>query len=89
VRLPSAGDWCSCATSFDTLEGRSLPLVVPEASLRTSVGNTRAELAAVVGLAADGRLRTVIHESAGLEDADRVLDDLAAGRVVGRSVLVP
>jgi len=37
----------------------------------------------------EGRLRSLVHERAPLEDADRVLDDLAAGRVVGRSVLVP
>ncbi len=75
--------------SFDTLEVSPLSLVVPEVSIRASVGNTHAELAEVVALAAEGRLRSLVHERAPLEDADRVLDDLAAGRVVGRSVLVP
>lgn len=75
--------------SFDALEISPLSLVVPELSIRTSVGNTYAELADVLALAADGRLRPVIHELAALEDADRVLDDLAAGRVIGRSVLAP
>ncbi len=75
--------------SFDTLEVSPLSLVVPEVSIRTSVGNTHAELAEVVALAAEGRLRSLVHERAPLDDADRVLDDLAAGRVVGRSVLVP
>ena len=75
--------------SFDSLEVSPLALVVPELSIRTSVGNTHTELADVIALSADGRLRSVVHESAALEDADRVLDDLAAGRVVGRSVLVP
>ena len=75
--------------SFDTLEVSPLSLVVPEVSIRTSVGNTYTELADVVALAAEGRLRSLVHERAPLEDADRVLDDLAAGRVVGRSVLVP
>jgi len=75
--------------SFDTLEVSPLSLVVPEVSIRASVGNTHAELTEVVALAAQGRLRSLVHESAPLEDADRVLDDLAAGRVVGRSVLVP
>jgi len=53
------------------------------------VVRTRAELADVLSLAGDGRLRSVVHEVAPLEDADRVLDDLAAGRVIGRSVLTP
>ena len=75
--------------SFDTLEVSPLSLVVPEVSIRASVGNTYAELVEVVALAAEGRLRSLVHERAPLEDADRVLDDLAAGRVVGRSVLVP
>ena len=75
--------------SFDALVVSPLSLVVPEVSIRTSVGNTHAELADVVDLAADGRLRSVVHETAPLEDADRVLDELAAGQVVGRSVLVP
>jgi len=75
--------------SFDELVVSPLALVVPEVSIRTSVGNTHKELADVLSLAADGRLRSVIHEEAPLEAADRVLDDLAAGRVVGRAVLVP
>jgi propanol-preferring alcohol dehydrogenase len=75
--------------SFDVLEVSPLSLVVAEQSIRTSVGNTHAELVDVLALAADGRLRQVIHEVAPLKDADRVLDDLAASRVVGRSVLAP
>ncbi len=75
--------------SFDALEVSPLSLVVPELSIRTSVGNTHAELVDALALAADGRLRPIVHEVAPLEDADRVLDDLAAGRVVGRSVLAP
>lgn len=74
---------------FDALEVSPLSLVVPELSIRTSVGNTHAELVDALALASDGRLRPVIHEVAPLEEADRVLDDLAAGRVVGRSVLTP
>jgi len=75
--------------SFDSLEVSPLALVVPELSIRTSVGNTHAELADALALAADGRVRPIVFETAPLEDADRVLDDLAAGRVVGRSVLTP
>lgn len=75
--------------SFDDLKVSPLALVIPEVSIRTSVGNTHAELADVLSLAEDGRLRSVVHEAAPLEDANRVLDDLAAGRVVGRSVLTP
>lgn len=42
----------------------------------------------VLELAASRRLRTRVT-TAPLDDAARVLDDLRAGRVVGRAVLVP
>jgi 2-desacetyl-2-hydroxyethyl bacteriochlorophyllide A dehydrogenase len=75
--------------SFDALEVSPLSLVVPEVSIRTSVGNTHAELIDVLRLAETGELRTIVHETAPLADAERVLGDLADGRVVGRSVLLP
>ncbi|WP_176818850.1 zinc-binding dehydrogenase [Quadrisphaera sp. DSM 44207] len=65
-----------------------LALVVPEQRILTSVGNRRAELVRALELGATGRLRTAITP-APLEQAPRVLEDLRAGRVVGRAVLVP
>ena len=66
-----------------------LALVVPEHRVLTSVGNRYAELATAVDLAARGLLRTSVHEVAPLDQLDRVLADLRAGRVVGRAVLEP
>lgn len=74
--------------SFDRVEIDPLAMVVPEQRIVTSVGNRRAELVAALDLAARGRLVTTVTEHP-LEDASRVLDDLRAGRVVGRAVLVP
>lgn len=75
--------------SFDRLELSPLELVVPEARILTSVGNNYLELVEALDLAARGLLQSVIHEVAPLEEANRVLDDLRAGRVVGRAVLRP
>jgi propanol-preferring alcohol dehydrogenase len=74
--------------SFDRVEIDPLSLVVPEQRIVTSVGNRRSELAEVLDLAARGRLRTTVTTHS-LDDAAQVLEDLRAGRVVGRAVLVP
>lgn len=74
--------------SFDRIEVDPLSLVVLEQRILTSVGNRRAELVAALDLAARGLLRTTVTEHP-LADAPRVLEDLRAGRVVGRAVLVP
>jgi propanol-preferring alcohol dehydrogenase len=74
--------------SFDTVQINPLALVVPEQRILTSVGNRRAELAQALDLAARGLLRVPVTEYA-LGDAPQVLEELRAGRVIGRAVLVP
>ena len=74
--------------SFDKVPLFPLSLVVSEQRILTSVGNRRSELVEALELAASGRLRTVVT-TAPLADAAAVLEDLRAGRIVGRAVLVP
>jgi propanol-preferring alcohol dehydrogenase len=74
--------------SFDTVEIDPLSLVVPEQRIVTSVGNRRSELVDALDLAARGRLRTRITEHP-LADAAQVLEELRAGRIIGRAVLRP
>ena len=74
--------------SFDRVEIDPLSLVVPEQRIVTSVGNRRSELVEALDLAARGRLRATVTEHP-LDDAPSVLEELRAGRVVGRAVLVP
>ena len=74
--------------SFDRVEIDPLSLVVPEQRIVTSVGNRRSELVDALDLAARGRLVTTVTQHP-LDDAGRVLDDLRAGRVLGRAVLIP
>ncbi|CAN5616765.1 NAD(P)-dependent alcohol dehydrogenase [soil metagenome] len=75
--------------SFDPLEVGPLELVVPELRILTAVGNTRAELVAALERAAAGELEIPVHEVAPLDEVNRVLDALAAGKVVGRAILRP
>jgi 2-desacetyl-2-hydroxyethyl bacteriochlorophyllide A dehydrogenase len=74
--------------SFDRVEIDPLSLVVPEQRIVTSVGNRRSELVGALDLAARGRLVTRVTQHP-LDGAGRVLDDLRAGRVLGRAVLIP
>lgn len=75
--------------SFDRLDLSPLELVVPEARILTSVGNTYLELVEVLRLAAEGRFKPVIHEVAPLTEVNRVLEDLRAGQVLGRAIMRP
>ena len=74
--------------SFDAITISPLSIVVPEQRILTSVGNRRSELVEALALAAAGRLQTRV-EIRPLEQASAALDDLRAGQVVGRVVLVP
>lgn len=74
--------------SFDRMEFDPLALVVPEQRILTSVGNRRSELAQALDLAARRRLRVPVVEHP-LADAPHVLEELRAGRVLGRAVLTP
>ena len=68
-----------------SLEGELLPWGV---SVERPYGGTQDDQVEVIELARDGRVRveTVTYP---LDDAQRAFDDLAAGRVNGRAVLVP
>ncbi len=54
-----------------------------------SYSSTMADLARAVALAENGKLTPVVTRRAALEEAESVLHDLEAGRIVGRAVLLP
>lgn len=54
-----------------------------------SYSSTMADLARAVALAENGKLTPVVTRRATLEEAESVLRDLDAGRIVGRAVLIP
>ena len=60
----------------------------PEAVLTTIYAGTRADLDGVVALARAGHIESQVTRYP-LDDVNSALDDLRAGRVSGRAVLVP
>lgn len=75
--------------SADALTVAPIQLVVLEAQVMGSVGNTLAELEEAVRLVADGRVRTVVDRVVPLEAYASALEALREGRVLGRMVLEP
>ena len=64
------------------------PALEREVMLLHTFGGSRADLAGALALAREGRVRTHIQRYA-LSDAQQALDELRAGAVLGRAVLVP
>jgi D-arabinose 1-dehydrogenase-like Zn-dependent alcohol dehydrogenase len=75
--------------SQDLLTVSPVQLVILEAQVLGSVGNTLDELSKAIDLAAAGGIRATIDRVVPLEDVNRVLDDLRQGKVVGRAVVRP
>ena len=61
-------------------------VVLKRITIRGSIVGTREDLAEAIAFAAEGKVRAHVHE-ARLEDVNRVLSDLRAGKVDGRVVL--
>ncbi|MEB2312423.1 MAG: zinc-binding dehydrogenase [Sorangiineae bacterium] len=66
-----------------------IQLVILEAEVLGSVGNTLAELEEAVRLVAEGKVRTVVDRTLPLESFADALDALRRGEVAGRVVLTP
>jgi len=75
--------------SRDLLTVSPIQLVVLEAQVMGSVGNTLDELTRAVELAAAGAIGPAFDRVVPLEDVNHVLDDLRQGNVVGRAVVRP
>ncbi len=75
--------------SEDTFTVHPIQLVILEAQVLGSVGNTLAELEEAVRLVAQGKVRTVVDRVLPLESYSTALEALRAGSVVGRVVLEP
>lgn len=75
--------------SEDSYTVHPIQLVITEASVTGSVGNTLAELETAVELVASGAVRTVVDRVLPLGDFQKGVDALARGELVGRVVLRP
>ncbi len=76
------------------LYGGALPLSLPlfpfkQMTVRGSFTGTLDELRALLALARDGRIPQIPIESRSLDRANETLEDLKAGRIIGRAVLTP
>lgn len=75
--------------SEDAYNVHPIQLVINEARVMGSVGNTLAELEEAIALVAERRVRTLVDRVLPLEQFGEGLDALRAGEVVGRVVLNP
>jgi len=75
--------------SEDPFTANTVLLVIKEAIVTASVGNSLAEMKEALDLAAAGKIKAVVDRTYPLEEANTALDDLKGGRIVGRAVLAP
>lgn len=75
--------------SEDRFDVHPIDLVIREATVTASVGNTLGELEEAVRLVADGKMRTVVDRTLPLARWQDGLDAVRRGEVVGRVVLQP
>jgi D-arabinose 1-dehydrogenase-like Zn-dependent alcohol dehydrogenase len=75
--------------SEDSYTVHPIQLVITEASVMGSVGNTLAELTQAVDLVACGTVQTIVDRTLPLAEFQAGIDALAKGEPVGRVVLVP
>lgn len=75
--------------SEDSFDIHPIQLVISEAVVTASVGNTLEELEHAVWLVADGKVKTLVDRELPLEDWQQGLDALRRGELIGRAVLRP
>lgn len=75
--------------SEDSFSIHPIQLVISEASVTGSVGNTLDELHQAVRLVQEGKMRTVVDRTLPLEDFQAGIDALQRGELVGRAVFEP
>jgi D-arabinose 1-dehydrogenase-like Zn-dependent alcohol dehydrogenase len=87
--LGFGGRFVAVAPGEETVSVSANDLVEGGKSYLGSYSSTMADLARVIALAEVGRLKPVVTRKAPLKDAAAVLDDLRAGKIIGRAVLFP
>ncbi|ABW02542.1 zinc-binding dehydrogenase [Caldivirga maquilingensis] len=73
----------------DKLEVNPLDLVIKEATITASVGNTLSELIEAVKLVSEGKIKIKVDEVVGLESINDALEKLRMGKVIGRIIINP
>lgn len=87
--LGFGGRFIAVAPGDETVSVTANELVDGGKAYLGSYSSTMADLARVISLAEAGRLKPVVTRKAPLAEAAAVLDDLRAGKIIGRAVLFP
>jgi propanol-preferring alcohol dehydrogenase len=74
---------------FDKLEVNPLDLVVKEATITASVGNTLEELIEAVKLVSEGKIKVIVDRVSSLGKINEELNRLRRGEALGRIVINP
>lgn len=87
--IAKRGDLVFIGYSQDMFEVHPISLVITEARVTGSVGNTLSELYEAVRLVAEGKIQTVIDRVIKLDQFQQGIDALQKSEPVGRIVMVP
>ncbi len=87
--LGPGGRFIAVAPGSETIEVSANDLVDGGKAYLGAYSSTMADFARAISLAEAGRLRPVVTRTAPLAAAAEVLNDLRAGKIVGRAVLFP
>jgi len=87
--LGPGGRFVAVAPGMETVEVTANDLVDRGRAYLGAYSSTMADFARAISLAEAGRLRPVVTRRAPLANAADVLNDLRAGKIVGRAVLFP
>ena len=87
--LAKRGDLIFIGYSPDSFVVHPISLVITEARVSGSVGNTLSELYQAVQLVAEGKIKTVIDRVLKLDEYQKGIDALQNGETVGRVILKP
>src|SRR5713101_3801802 len=87
--LGPGGRFVAVAPGRETVQVAASDLVNGGKAYLGAYSSTMADFARAISLAEAGRLRPVVTRRAPLADAGDVLNDLRAGKIVGRAVLFP
>jgi len=75
--------------SPDSYTVHPIHLVINEAVVTASVGNTLGEMEEALALVAEGKVRTVVDHTLPLEEWEKGMEALREGTALGRIVLIP
>ncbi|MEM2868443.1 MAG: NAD(P)-dependent alcohol dehydrogenase [Candidatus Bathyarchaeia archaeon] len=87
--LAKRGKYIIVGMKGDEIKYPSGPLIFKEAQFIGSFIGSQSDFINVVNLAEKGRIKPIVTVIGGLENAEKALENLEYGRVIGRQILIP